>query len=113
MKLKMLDDRVLVEIDEAEKITKGGILLPDSVKERPSRGKVIAAGPGEFVPELCAKAVDFHTGQDQYPIIGRRPLSVQVGDTVLFGRYSGNPLPDNERMHILREADILAVVEEE
>lgn len=113
MNLKMLEDRVLVEIAEAEKVSPGGILLPERTQEKPSRGKVIGVGPGGFCPELCVKIADFHTGNEVTPIIGRVPMTVKVGDTVLFGRYSGSPLPDNDRMHILREADILAIVEGE
>ncbi len=90
--LRPLDDRVVVEGLEAEEKTAGGILLPDTAKQKPQQGKVIAVGPGKL------------TDSDN-----RAALAVKVGDTVLFGKYSGSDVEVNGReLKILREADILA-----
>src|SRR5690606_20271399 len=89
--LRPLDDRVVVEALEAEEKTSGGILLPDTAKQKPQQGKVIAVGPGRLT--------DSGT---------RAALAVQVGDTVLFGKYSGSDVEVNGReFKILRESDIL------
>ena len=89
--LRPLDDRVVVEGSDAEEKTSGGILLPDTAKQKPQQGKVIAVGPG--------KLSDSGT---------RLALSVKVGDTVLFGKYSGSDVEVNGReLKILRESDIL------
>ena len=95
MKLKPLQDRVIVKQTEAEEKTKSGIFLPDAAKEKPTRGKVIAAGPGLLDDK------------------GKRmTLSVKAGDTVVYGKYSGSEVEvDGEKFVILREADILGVVE--
>jgi chaperonin GroES len=90
--LRPLDDRVVVESLEAEEKTSGGILLPDTAKQKPQQGKVIAVGPGK----LSDKG-------------DRLALGVKVGDTVLFGKYSGSDVEVGGReFKILREADILA-----
>ena len=90
--LRPLDDRVVVEALEAEEKTAGGILLPDTAKQKPQQGKVIAAGPGKLNDK----------GE-------RLALNVKVGDTVLFGKYSGSDVEVNGReLKILRESDILA-----
>jgi chaperonin GroES len=94
MNLNPLDDRVVVEPMDAEEMTAGGIVLPDSAKEKPQRGKVVAVGPGRLLDsgERCA-------------------VSVKVGDHVLFGKYGGTDLEVNGRdIKILRESDILAKV---
>jgi chaperonin GroES len=92
MKIKPLDDRVVIEPLEAEEKTAGGILLPDTAKQKPQRGKVIAAGPG--------KLSDSGT---------RTALAVKVGDEVLYGKYAGNEVEvDGKEFKILRESDILA-----
>jgi chaperonin GroES len=92
--LKPLDDRVVVEALEAEEKTTGGILLPDTAKQKPQQGKVIAVGPGK----LSEKG-------------NRLTLGVKVGDTVLFGKYSGSDVEvNNVEYKILRESDILAKV---
>ena len=94
LSLRPLDDRVVVEGLEAEEKTSGGILLPDTAKQKPQRGKVIAAGPG--------KLSDAGT---------RLTLAVKVGDEVLFGKYSGSDVEVNGKEYkILRESDILAKV---
>ena len=94
MAIRPLDDRVLVEPLEAEEKTPGGILLPDTAKEKPQRGKVIAAGPGRL--------------RDSGD---RTPLSVKIGDEVLFGRYAGNEIKEGgKEFKVMRESDILAKV---
>src|SRR3954465_491573 len=95
IKLKPLADRVIVKKTEAEEKTKSGILLPDTAKEKPTKGKVIAAGPGKL--DDNGKPME----------IGRR-----VGDTVYYGKYSGTDVEINgEKLVILRETDVLGVLE--
>ena len=92
--VRPLDDRVVVEALEAEEQTAGGILLPDTAKQKPQRGKVIAAGPGKMREDG-----------------GRSAVAVAVGDEVLFGRYAGNDVEVNGKEYkIMRESDILAKV---
>jgi chaperonin GroES len=94
MKLRPLDDRVVVEPREAESTTAGGIVLPDTAKEKPQRGKVVSIGPGKLLD----------SGQ-------RGTLSVSVGDEVIYGKYSGTEIEvDGHDVKILRESDILAKV---
>jgi chaperonin GroES len=94
IKIRPLDDRVVVEPIEAEEKTAGGIVLPDSAKEKPQRGTVVAVGPGRLLD----------SGQ-------RGELSVHVGDQVIYGKYGGTDIEINgEEVKILREADILAKV---
>jgi chaperonin GroES len=95
--LKPLDDRVVVEPMEAEEQTPGGIVLPDTAKEKPQRGKVLAVGPGKLL----------ENGQ-------RSTMSVAVGDEVIFGKYAGTDIEiDGREIKILRESDILAKVVKE
>ncbi len=94
MKLKPLDDRVLVEPLEAEDTTTGGIVLPDAAKEKPRRGTILAIGPGRLNDEG-----------------GRDPMSVAVGDLVVYGQYGGTDVTiDDTDYKVLRESDILAKV---
>ena len=94
MKLNPLDDRVVVEPAEAEETTAGGIVLPDAAQEKPQRGTIVAVGPGKLLD----------SGE-------RCPLSVAVGDTVLFGKYGGTEIEvDGKEVKILRESDILAKI---
>src|SRR3954466_3764617 len=94
IKLRPLDDRVVVEPLEAEEMTAGGIVLPDAAQEKPQRGKVIATGPGKLLDSG-----------------NRGELSVSVGDEVIFGKYGGSEVEINgEEYKILRESDILAKV---
>ena len=94
MKVKPLSDRVVIEPLEAEEKTTGGIYLPDTAKEKPQKGKVVAAGPG--------KTAD--SGQLIKP-------EVKVGDTVLYGKYSGTDITlEGKDYLIVRESDILAVM---
>ena len=95
MKIKPLGDRILVLGVEEEKKTKGGILIPDTAKEKPQEGKVIAVGPGKVNEK----------GE-------RIPLDVKKGDRVLFGKYAGNEIKIDGAEHlIMREDDILAIQE--
>ena len=92
LNLRPLDDRVVVEAADAEEKTAGGILLPDTAKQKPQQGKVIAVGPGK----LSDKGT-------------RLPLGLKVGDTVLYGKYGGSDVEVSGReLKILRESDILA-----
>jgi chaperonin GroES len=92
--LRPLDDRVVVEPMEAEEMTAGGIVLPDTAKEKPQRGTVLAVGPGKLLDN----------GQ-------RGEISVAVGDEVIYGKYSGSEVEVAGReVKILRESDILAKV---
>jgi len=94
LNLRPLDDRVVVRPLEAEEVTAGGIYLPDAAKEKPQRGKVVAAGPGKLLDSG-----------------NRGNLSVKVGDEVIFGKYGGSEVEvDGEDLKILRENDILAKV---
>lgn len=90
--IRPLADRVVVKPIEEEETTKGGIVLPDTAKERPQEGEIIAAGPGKY-----------ERGE-------RVPLEVKVGDRVIFTKYGGNEIKiDDEKYLILRESDIMAV----
>lgn len=89
LKIKPLADRVLVEPAPAEEKTAGGIIIPDTAKEKPQRGKVVAVGNGK--PD--------------------EPMTVKVGDTVLYGKYSGTELAvEGHDYLMMRESDILAVI---
>jgi chaperonin GroES len=93
-KLRPLDDRVVVKPVEAEERTAGGIVLPDTAKEKPQRGKVISIGPGKLLDN----------GQ-------RGSLSIAIGDEVIYGKYSGTDIEiEGDDVKILRETDILAKV---
>lgn len=94
MQLKPLDDRIVVEPLSAEEKTAGGIVLPDTAKEKPQRGKVIAVGPGRLLD----------SGE-------RHPIALSVGDEVLFSKYGGTDIEiDGQEVKILREADVLAKI---
>ena len=95
MKIRPLQDRVIVKRVQEEEKTKGGIIIPDTAKEKPIEGEIIAVGNGKILED------------------GKiRPLDVKAGDTVLFGKYSGSEVKlDGEDHLILREEDILAVIE--
>jgi len=96
LKLKPLGDRVVVEPIEKEERTAAGIILPETAKEKPQEGKVLAVGPG------------------RYDEAGKRriPLDVKEGDRVLFAKYAGTEVKMNDKKYlILRESDILAIIE--
>ena len=95
MKLRPLSDRVIVKQSEAEEKTKSGIVLPDMAKEKPTKGKVVAVGPGKL---------DEHG----------KPMEIglRAGDTIYYGKYSGTDVEvDGEKFVILRESDVLGVLE--
>ena len=93
-KIRPLEDRVVIQQIEAEEKTSGGIVLPDTAKEKPQRGKVISVGPGKMLD----------SGE-------RSPIGVVEGDEVLFGKYAGTEIKvDGEEIKILRETDILAKI---
>ena len=95
MKVRPLGDRVLVKPLEVEEKKKGGIIIPDTAKEKPQEGKVIAVGKGKITEE--GKTL---------------PLNVKVGDRILFGKYSGNEIKiDDEDYLIVKEEDILGIIE--
>ena len=95
MDIKPLGDRVVIKALEAESKTKGGIVLPDTAKEKPQEGKVVAVGKGKVL----------ENGSVQ-------PPEVKVGDKVLYGKYSGSEITtkDGEELLIMREEDILAII---
>jgi chaperonin GroES len=95
LKLKPLGGRVIVEPIEQEEMTAGGIILPETAKEKPQEGKILAAGPGDRNED----------GE-------RIPMEVKVGDKVLYAKYGGTEVKlDGKKLLILKENDILAVVE--
>jgi chaperonin GroES len=94
MNLKPLGDRLIVKAVEEDEVTASGIVLPDTAKEKPQRGKVLAVGPGRMLD----------SGE-------RASIGVLEGDEVLFGKYSGTEIKvDGEEIKILRESDILAKI---
>ncbi len=95
MNVRPLDDRIVVEPVEAETKTAGGIVLPDTAKEKPQKGKVVAIGEGKLLDD------------------GKRaPMSVKKGDLVLYARYGGTEIKvDGKELLIMRESDVLAKVE--
>ena len=94
MKFRPLHDRVLVESLESEEKTAGGIIIPDTAKEKPQEGKVIAVGPGSKTED--GKII---------------PMDVKVGDRVLFGKWSGTEVKiDGKEYSIMKESDIMGVV---
>jgi chaperonin GroES len=96
LKLKPLGDRIVVEPSEQEEKTASGIILPETAKERPQEGTILAAGPGKYDDE----------GKK------RVPMDVKVGDKVLFAKYSGTEIKvETKKLLIMRESDIMAIVE--
>ena len=94
LKFRPLHDRVVVKRIDAEAKTKGGIIIPDTVKEKPSEGEVVAVGPG---------------GRDEAGKL--TPMGVKAGDRVLFGKWSGTEVKiDNEDLLIMKESDIMGVL---
>jgi len=96
MKIKPLQDRLVIKRIEEEEKTKGGIIIPDSAKEKPQEGRVVAVGDGKVL----------ESGQ-------KAPLTVKPGDKILFGKYSGTEIKiDGEEHLIMREDDVLGIVED-
>ena len=95
MKLKPLGDRIVVKVLEREEKTKGGLFLPDTAKEKPTEGEVVAVGTGKILDN----------GQKQ-------PVEVKVGDRIIFSKYAGTEVKlDGEELMIFSERDVLAIVE--
>ena len=95
MGIRPLDDRVLIQVEDAEERTAGGIVLPDTAQEKPQRGKVVAVGSGRVLKDGS-----------------RAPLDLKKGDTVVFGKYSGSDVEvAGEDYKIMRESDVLARLE--
>ena len=95
MKLRPLHDRVIVKRMEEERMSSGGIVIPDSATEKPIRGEILAVGNGKILDN----------GE-------KRALDVSVGDTILFGKYSGTEVKvDGEELLVMREEDIMAIIE--
>jgi chaperonin GroES len=95
MKIRPLQDRIVVKRLEGETKTKGGIIIPDTAKEKPIEGRVVAVGNGKILKDGKA-----------------RPLEVKVGDVVLFGKYSGTEVKiDGEEHVLIREDDVLAITQ--
>ncbi|MBN2031207.1 co-chaperone GroES [bacterium] len=94
MKIKPLEDRVVVKPAPPDEKVQGGIIIPDTAKEKPQKGEIVATGPGK-VSDAGEKI----------------PMTVKVGDTILYGKYSGTEVTiDGEEYLIVRESDILAVI---
>ena len=95
MKLRPLHDRILVQRVEEVTTTKGGIIIPDTAKEKPQEGKVLAVGPGKILEDGT-----------------RRKVAAETGNTVLFGKYSGTEITvEGEELLVMREADLLGIIE--
>ncbi|KAA9131587.1 co-chaperone GroES [Marinihelvus fidelis] len=95
MNLRPLHDRVIVKRMEEERVSAGGIVIPDSATEKPVRGEVLAVGNGKIL----------ESGE-------KRPLDIQAGDKVLFGKYAGTEVKvDGEELLVMREEDVMAVIE--
>jgi chaperonin GroES len=95
MAVRPLNDRVLIKRLEAEQKTRGGIVLPDTAKEKPQRGEIIAVGPGQRLEDGS-----------------RAPMAVKEGEIVLFGRYAGTEIKiEGEEHSIMRESELLGVLE--
>lgn len=95
MALRPLHDRVLVRPAEAEEVTKGGIIIPDTAKEKPQQGEIIAVGKGKIADDGKLVAME-----------------LKIGDTVLYGKYSGTEVTvDGESLLMMRESDVFAVIE--
>ncbi len=96
MKIKPLGDRVVIERIEQEEVKKGGIIIPDTAKEKPQQGKVVAVGTGKVDDKG-----------------NRKPIDVKVGDKVLFGKYAGTEVEvDGKEYLIMSQDDILAIIED-
>ena len=93
VKISPLADRVVVKASEDTEQMRGGLYIPDTAKEKPQQGEIVAVGPGKYEDGTLV------------------PMTVKVGDKVLYGKYSGTEVTiDNERLLILRESDVLAIV---
>ena len=95
MKIRPLHDRVIVKRLEEERVSAGGIVIPDTAAEKPVQGKVVAVGKGKILEDGNV-----------------RPLDVKVGDKILFGKYSGTEVKvDGDELVVMREEDVMAIIE--
>ena len=95
MKIRPLHDRVIVKRLEEERVSAGGIVIPDSAAEKPVQGKIVAVGKGKILEDGSVRALD-----------------VKVGDKILFGKYSGTEVKvDGDDLEVMREEDVMAVIE--
>ena len=95
MKIRPLHDRVIVKRHEEERVSAGGIVIPDSAAEKPVQGKIVAVGKGKILEDGSVRALD-----------------VKVGDKILFGKYSGTEVKvDGDELVVMREEDVMAVIE--
>ncbi|HUQ73177.1 MAG TPA: co-chaperone GroES [Burkholderiales bacterium] len=95
MKIRPLHDRVIVKRLEEERVSAGGIVIPDSAAEKPVQGKIVAVGKGKILEDGSVRALD-----------------VKVGDKILFGKYSGTEVKvDGDELVVMREEDVMAVIE--
>ena len=95
MKIRPLHDRVIVKRLEEERVSAGGIVIPDSAAEKPVQGKIVAVGKGKILEDGTV-----------------RPLDVKVGDKILFGKYGGTEVKvDGDELLVMREEDVMAVIE--
>ena len=95
MKIRPLHDRVIVKRLEEERVSAGGIVIPDTAAEKPVQGKVVAVGKGKILEDGSVRALD-----------------VKVGDKILFGKYSGTEVKvDGEELVVMREEDVMAIIE--
>jgi chaperonin GroES len=95
MKIRPLHDRVIVKRLEEERVSAGGIVIPDSAAEKPVQGKVVAVGKGKILEDGSVRALD-----------------VKVGDKILFGKYSGTEVKvDGDELVVMREEDVMAIIE--
>ena len=95
MRLRPLSDYVLVKRRDVEEQRQGGIIIPDTAKDKPQEGDILAVGPGKMMDDGS-----------------RQPIAVAIGDTVLFGKYAGTEIKlDQEELLVMRESDILGVLE--
>ena len=95
MKIRPLHDRVIVKRLEEERVSAGGIVIPDSAAEKPVQGKIVAVGKGKILEDGSVRALD-----------------VKIGDKILFGKYSGTEVKvDGDELVVMREEDVMAVIE--
>ena len=95
MKIRPLHDRVIVKRLEEERVSAGGIVIPDSAAEKPVQGKVVAVGKGKILEDGSVRALD-----------------VKIGDKILFGKYSGTEVKvDGDELVVMREEDVMAIIE--
>lgn len=112
MKLRPLNDNILVKRLESESKTEGGLFIPDQAKEKPQRGEVLAVGPGKIWPAIEISHGTGQTGCAHGHSRIELPPSVKPGDVVLFGKYTGTEIEiEREKYVVIKEEDVLGVLE--